>query len=56
MADAGAPQAQTAPPADQGYNSYGAPPTSMYSSAPTNPGVPGQSGGYGSVYGTNYGY
>ncbi|KAL3381642.1 hypothetical protein AABB24_001652 [Solanum stoloniferum] len=56
MADAGAPQPQTGPPADQGYNPYGAPPPSMYSSAPSNAGVPGQSGGYGSVYGNNYGY
>ncbi|CAN4111318.1 unnamed protein product [Withania somnifera] len=50
MADAGAP------PADQGYNPYGAPPASMYSSAPSNAGIPEQSGGYGSVYGNNYSY
>ncbi|KAK4379105.1 hypothetical protein RND71_000967 [Anisodus tanguticus] len=56
MADAGAPPAQTGPPADQGYNPYGAPAPSMYSSAPSNAGIPGQSGGYGSVYGNNYGY
>lgn len=56
MADAGAPQPQTAPPADQGYNQYGAAAPPMYSSAPPNAGIPGQSGGYGSVYGSNYGY
>ncbi|KAM3378406.1 flowering locus K y domain [Capsicum galapagoense] len=56
MADAGAPPAQAGPPADQGYNPYGAPPAAMYSSAPSNAGIPGQPGGYGSVYGNNYGY
>ncbi|PIN26600.1 hypothetical protein CDL12_00630 [Handroanthus impetiginosus] len=50
---AGPPQTQHAPPADQVYNSYGAPHGSVYSSTPSNP---GQTGGYGSVYGSNYGY
>lgn len=56
MADAAAaPQTQQAPLADQGYSAY-APPGSMYSSAPQNTGIPGQTGGYSSVYGSNYGY
>ncbi|KAI4301942.1 hypothetical protein L6164_035173 [Bauhinia variegata] len=51
MADAAAPaQAQTGgPAADQGYNTHPAH-GSVYASPPSNP------GGYGSVYGTNYGY
>lgn len=55
MADAAAAQTQTATPADQGYNVY-ATQNSGYAPAPPNPGLGGQSGGYGSVYGTNYGY
>ncbi|RAL49024.1 hypothetical protein DM860_001344 [Cuscuta australis] len=66
MADAAAappppqPQTQTAPPpADQGYNAVYAPPAgSMYppAAAPQNTSIPGQTGGYGSLYGANYGY
>lgn len=54
MAEAAAPaQPQTGgPAADQGYNSYPAH-GSVYASPPSNP---GHAGGYGSVYGANYGY
>nr|XP_027188494.1 flowering locus K homology domain isoform X2 [Cicer arietinum] len=54
MAEAAAPaQPQTGgPTADQGYNSYPAH-SSVYASPPANP---GHAGGYGSVYGANYGY
>ncbi|KAL3516273.1 hypothetical protein ACH5RR_023175 [Cinchona calisaya] len=55
MEDAAAAQNQTAPPTDQGYNVYAAQSTTVYAPAPPNPGLGGQSGGYGSVYG-NYGY
>ncbi|KAL3623288.1 hypothetical protein CASFOL_032104 [Castilleja foliolosa] len=59
MAEAAAGARQTqqhAPSAD--YNSYGAPGT-VYTSPPSNPShapPAQQTGGYGSVYGTNYGY
>ncbi|KAL9175265.1 hypothetical protein ABFS82_02G103100 [Erythranthe guttata] len=65
MAEAAANQSQSqtqqqqhAPSADQGYNnSYGQQSHgSMYTSPPSNPNHGGQTGGYGSVYGTNYGY
>ncbi|XP_051116917.1 flowering locus K homology domain [Andrographis paniculata] len=49
---AGTAQAPHAPPADPAYNSYGGH-GSVYTSTPSNP---NQAGGYGSVYGTNYGY
>ena len=62
MAEAGAPTAAAAatgqqpqtggPGADQGYNSYQAH-SSVYASPPSNQ---GHTGGYGSVYGANYGY
>ncbi|KAG8391044.1 hypothetical protein BUALT_Bualt01G0147000 [Buddleja alternifolia] len=53
MAEAAASQTQTQQ-ADQGYNSYGG---SVYTATPSNPNLGGQTGaGYGSVYGTNYGY
>ncbi|XP_061340428.1 flowering locus K homology domain [Gastrolobium bilobum] len=54
MAEAATPaQPQTGGPApDQGYNSYPAH-GSVYASPPSNP---GHAGGYGSVYGANYGY
>lgn len=53
MAEAAAPsQAQMGASADQGYNPY----ASMYGSPPSNPGHAGHAGGYGSVYGSNYGY
>ncbi|XP_015576569.1 flowering locus K homology domain isoform X2 [Ricinus communis] len=56
MAEAGAPtQAQTGGSTDQGYNPYAAH-GSVYASPPSNPGHAGHTGGYGSVYGTNYGY
>ncbi|KAK4596505.1 flowering locus K homology domain-like isoform X2 [Castanea sativa] len=58
MVDAGAPPPQQAPAGgttDQGYNSYPAH-GSVYASPPSNPGHAGHAGGYGSVYGTNYGY
>ncbi|KAL6989451.1 hypothetical protein U1Q18_015200 [Sarracenia purpurea var. burkii] len=57
MAEAAAPaQAQTGGSTDQGYNSYAAQ-GSVYAPPPSNAGLPGQTGGgYGSVYGTNYGY
>ncbi|GLT80874.1 hypothetical protein SLA2020_522850 [Shorea laevis] len=57
MAEAAAP-AQPPPAggsADQGYNPYAAH-GSMYASPPSNPGHAGHAGGYGSVYGSNYGY
>ena len=57
MADAAAP-AQPPPgvsAADQGYNPYPAH-GSVYASPPSNQGHAGHAGGYGSVYGTNYGY
>ncbi|KAE8711633.1 putative ankyrin repeat-containing protein [Hibiscus syriacus] len=55
MADAAAaaqPQAQAGGVPDQTYNPYAAH-GSVYASPPSNPGHPG---GYGSVYGSNYGY
>ncbi|KAI8024081.1 hypothetical protein LOK49_LG03G01999 [Camellia lanceoleosa] len=56
MAEAAAPmQSQTGGPTDQGYNSYAAH-GSVYASPPSNAGHAGQAGGYGSVYGANYGY
>ncbi|XP_022876624.1 flowering locus K homology domain-like isoform X2 [Olea europaea var. sylvestris] len=54
MAEAAAPQSKTAPAADQGYNSY-ATHGSVYT-PPSNPSLAGQTGGYSSYYGTNYGY
>ncbi|XP_059652816.1 flowering locus K homology domain [Cornus florida] len=48
-------QTQQVGSTDQGYNSYNAH-GSLYASPPSNPGLAGQTGGYGSVYGTNYGY
>ncbi|XVE62795.1 hypothetical protein DITRI_Ditri06bG0148600 [Diplodiscus trichospermus] len=56
MAEATAPaHAQTGGGADQAYNPYAAH-SSVYTSPPTNPGHAGHTGGYGSVYGSNYGY
>ncbi|KAK4402193.1 Flowering locus K homology domain [Sesamum angolense] len=55
MAEAGGPQPQHSTSADQGYNSYGAH-GSLYTSPPSNPNHAGQTGGYGSVYGSSYGY
>lgn len=57
MADAAAPappQTQTSASMEQGYNPYGTLST-MYASPP-NTTYGGQTGGYGSVYGANYGY
>lgn len=54
-AAAGSAQTQTGGSADQGYNSYAAH-GSVYASPPSNPGHAGHAGGYGSVYGSNYGY
>ncbi|EXB93216.1 Poly(rC)-binding protein 1 [Morus notabilis] len=52
----GSVQTQPAAPTDQGYNSYAAH-GSVYASPPNNAGHAGHTaGGYGSVYGTNYGY
>ncbi|KAI5424040.1 hypothetical protein KIW84_030308 [Lathyrus oleraceus] len=51
-AAAPAQQQTGGPAADQGYNSYPAH-GSVYASPPSNP---GHAGGYGSVYGANYGY
>ncbi|KAL5837756.1 hypothetical protein ACOSQ3_014925 [Xanthoceras sorbifolium] len=48
-------QTQMGGSADQGYNPY-ASHGSMYGSPPSNPGHAGHTGGYGSVYGSNYGY
>ena len=63
MADAGAPpQPQTGGSADQGYNQYAAHAGHAghaghaYGSPPSNTGHAGQGGGYGPVYGANYGY
>ncbi|KAJ0080048.1 hypothetical protein Patl1_23261 [Pistacia atlantica] len=56
MAEAAAPsQAQMSGSTDQGYNPY-ATHSSMYGSPPSNPGHASHTGGYGSVYGSNYGY
>lgn len=58
MADAAAAQPQVVGggSTDQGYNSYVAH-GSVYTSPPSNQGHVGHTGGgYGSVYGTNYGY
>ncbi|GAV90702.1 KH_1 domain-containing protein, partial [Cephalotus follicularis] len=55
MADAAGQQTQNAGPAEQGYNPYGGH-SSMYASPPSNPGHAGHTGGYGSVYGSSYGY
>ncbi|PIN01297.1 PolyC-binding proteins alphaCP-1 [Handroanthus impetiginosus] len=53
---AGPPQTQHGSSADQAYNSYSAH-GSAYTSQPSNPGLSGQTGGYGgSVYGSSYGY
>ncbi|XP_022746309.1 flowering locus K homology domain-like [Durio zibethinus] len=41
---------------DQAYNPYAAHGSSVYASPPSNPGHAGHTGGYGSVYGSNYGY
>ncbi|KAG5245014.1 flowering locus domain [Salix suchowensis] len=55
MAEAGAPsQPPTGGPADQGYNPYSH--SSVYASPPSNPEHTGHTGGYGSMYGANYGY
>lgn len=59
MAEAAGAAAQTqhAPPAEQhAYNSYGGHGSSLYTSNASNPSQGGQSGGYGPVYGNNYGY
>ncbi|XP_062084451.1 flowering locus K homology domain isoform X2 [Humulus lupulus] len=50
-----AAQTQATGSTDQGYNSYAAH-GSVYASPPSNSGHAGHAGGYGSVYGTNYGY
>ncbi|CAA3002401.1 flowering locus K homology domain-like isoform X1 [Olea europaea subsp. europaea] len=55
MVEAANPQPKTTPAADQGFNSYAAP-GSVYTSPPSNPSLAGQTGGYSSYYGTNYGY
>lgn len=57
MAGAGASaQAQAGGSTDQGYNSY-AGHGSVYASPPANQAHASHAGGgYGSVYGTNYGY
>ncbi|KAA8537053.1 hypothetical protein F0562_029531 [Nyssa sinensis] len=56
MAEAAGPaQTHSSGSTDQGYNSYAAH-GSVYGSPSSNAGLAGQSGGYGSVYGTNYGY
>ncbi|RVW29050.1 Flowering locus K-likey domain [Vitis vinifera] len=56
MAEAAAPaQAQAGGSADQGYNSYAAH-GSMYASPASNPAHASHTGGYGPVYGANYGY
>ncbi|XP_044482874.1 flowering locus K homology domain isoform X2 [Mangifera indica] len=56
MAEAAASsQAQIGGSTDQGYNPY-ATHSSMYGSPPSNPGHTSHTGGYGSVYGSNYGY
>ncbi|XP_057960808.1 flowering locus K homology domain isoform X1 [Malania oleifera] len=56
MAEAAAPtQTQTAVSTDQGYSSYAAH-GSVYASPPSNTGHAAHAGGYGSVYGANYGY
>ncbi|KAG5232656.1 flowering locus domain [Salix suchowensis] len=53
MAEAGAPaQPQPGGAADQGYNPY----SHSYASPPSNPEHTGHAGGYGSMYGANYGY
>ncbi|KAJ6694140.1 hypothetical protein OIU85_004882 [Salix viminalis] len=53
MAEAGAPaQPQPGGAADQGYNPY----SHSYASPPSNPEHAGHAGGYGSMYGANYGY
>ncbi|KAL7602756.1 hypothetical protein Lser_V15G19310 [Lactuca serriola] len=59
MADAAAPPPQPPPQiqtstSEQGYNPYAAHAT-MYASPPTTS-YGGQTGGYGSIYGANYGY
>lgn len=55
-AGGGSAQAQPTAATDQGgYNSYAAH-GSVYASPPNNAGHTGHTGGYGSVYGTNYGY
>ncbi|XP_075501985.1 flowering locus K homology domain-like [Primulina tabacum] len=51
----GSAQTQYASSADQAFNSYAAH-GSVYTSPPSNASVGGQTGGYSSVYGANYGY
>ncbi|CAM8969388.1 unnamed protein product [Rhodiola kirilowii] len=55
MAEAGAPTQpqQLSGSADQGYNPYGGHGGTLYGSPPSNTGQPG---GYGHMYGGNYGY
>uniref|UniRef100_A0A5B6ZC29 Putative RNA-binding KH domain-containing protein n=1 Tax=Davidia involucrata TaxID=16924 RepID=A0A5B6ZC29_DAVIN len=60
MVEAAAPaqnqnQNQNSGSTDQSYNPYAAH-GSVYGSPPSNAGLAGQTGGYGSVYGHNYGY
>ncbi|XP_057798332.1 flowering locus K homology domain [Salvia miltiorrhiza] len=55
MAEAAAGQTQAQHASSADYNSYAAH-ASVYTSQPPNPNLSGQSGGYGSVYGSNYGY
>ncbi|CAI9106190.1 OLC1v1005275C2 [Oldenlandia corymbosa var. corymbosa] len=55
IAEAAAVHTQAGATTDQGYNVF-ASQSSLYAPAPSNPGVGGQTGGYGSVYGGNYGY
>lgn len=58
MADAaaaGSAQPQSDGHTDQGYNSSAAQ-GSVYASPPSNQGHADHTGGYGSVYETNYGY
>ncbi|KAH6783152.1 RNA-binding KH domain-containing protein [Perilla frutescens var. hirtella] len=54
-AAAGQAQAQAQHASSADYNSYAAH-GSVYTSQPPNPSHSGQTGGYGSVYGSNYGY
>ena len=54
-AGGGSAQVQPTAATDQGYNSYAAH-GSVYASPPNNAGHTGHASGYGSVYGTNYGY
>lgn len=63
MVEAAPPKPQAASGgsgADQAFNAYGAAPpasahaSAVYTSPPSNPGH--AAGGYGSMYGTNYGF